>query len=481
MTEPTGEAKASRVRKLSILIPVYNEIRTLERLLDRVMEAPLPCARELVIVDDGSTDGSREVLRRFARGREEVRLLFHKKNGGKGAAIRTAIRHATGDWCIIQDADLEYDPSEYGKLLVPVELGIADAVFGSRFLSGSYRRAMFFWHTLANKTLTVASNVLNDLNVTDMETCYKLVRTEILQNLVIRSKGFDLEPELTAKLARWGARIYEVPISYRGRTYAEGKKIGAKDAVMALSAMVRYRFFDPQYSRHEGFMILQAVRRAKKFNRWLFSQFEEDLGDEVLEAGSGIGNLTEFLLDKKRLVCVDYEDFYVDRLEQSYGHLANFNVQRADLLCPDQMESAVRGDKVDSAMCINVMEHIEDDVAVMRNLAGVVKPGGTVVVLIPHDQDLYSGVDRALGHYRRYDEQTLRKVVEEAGLVVERIRLFNRLGGLGWRISGKVLRKETLSPGQMRVFEWLMPLAKMMDALRLHTANSIICVARVPE
>ncbi|MBI5154813.1 glycosyltransferase [Candidatus Poribacteria bacterium] len=472
---------AAKVQKLSVLIPVYNEIRTIEALLERVMAAPLPCEREVVIVDDCSKDGSREALRRFAAGKPNVKLVFHKHNQGKGAAIRTAIRHFTGDWAIIQDADLEYDPSEYQQLLVPVQEGLADAVFGSRFLTGRYRRAMMFWHTLANKTLTLASNILNDLNLTDMETCYKLIRGDILKNLTIRSKGFDLEPELTAKLARWGARIYEVPISYRGRTYAEGKKIGAKDAYRAFFAMVRYRYLDTRYTNHDGFIILQALRRAHRFNRWLFSTFAHHLGDSVLEAGCGIGNLTELMLNKGRLVCVDNEDFYLDRLRQSYGHLANVRIHKADLTRAQDLAHAADGKLFDSAICINVMEHIQDDVGVLRNMFSVLKPGGRAVVLVPHDPSLYSAVDKVLGHFKRYTRKDLRRCMESAGFRVRECRGFNRVGGFGWRVSGKLLRKDTLSGGQMTVFEMLMPLVRVLEHIPFHSHNSLIIVGEKPK
>ena len=467
------------VRKLSILIPVYNEIRTLDKLLAKVMEAPLPCARELVIVDDCSRDGSREFLQRFAdENPGVVQLVLHKKNGGKGQAIRTAIKHMTGDWAIIQDADLEYDPAEIQHLLAPVLEGVADAVFGSRFLQGRYRRAMYFWHTQANHMLTLMSNVLNDLNLTDMETCYKLIRADILKNLVIRSKGFDLEPELTAKLARWGARLYEVPISYRGRTYAEGKKIGAKDAIHALSAMIRYRYFDNNFARHEGFLILQAVRKAKRFNRWLFSKFEKYIGDEVLEAGCGIGNLTELVLAKKRLVCVDFEKFYVDRLQQAYGHLGNFRVLQADLTQISDFDKAAEGKQFDSIFCINVAEHIEDDRLVFRNFHKYLRDGGYAVILVPHDPKLYTAVDRALGHYRRYTKRELREKLEAEGFAVEKCFGFNRVGGFGWWFSGKILRRKTLSAGQMRIFELAMPLIKVLEQIPFFTHNSVIAIAR---
>ena len=448
---------AVEIKKLSILIPVYNEMRTLRRLLDAVLTAPLPCPRELVIVDDGSSDGSAEILHEYAGKYKQIVLLHHAANQGKGAAVRAAIGAMTGDWAVIQDADLEYNPDEIKELLVPATEGIADAVFGSRFLTGRYRRAMFFWHNLASKAMTITCNLLCDLNLTDIGTCYKLVRSDILKSMVLKSNGFALDAELTTKLSRWGARIYEVPISYRGRSYAEGKKVRPRDALALLGAMLKYRFFDLNYSDHEGFLILQAVRRARRFNRWLFSTFADTIGDNVLEAGCGIGNLTEFLLDRRRLVCIDQEAFYLDRLQNAYGHLANIQFHQADLTRREDLEHASAGRKFDTIICINVLEHIADDEGVLSLFGEFLEPGGRLIILVPHDPALYSEVDRILGHCRRYTREGLEQKLAARGYSVERCLGFNRVGGLGWRISGKLFRKKSLSTGQMTLFELMMP------------------------
>ncbi len=229
--------------KLSVLMPVYNEEKTIEAILERVLASPIP--KEVILVDDGSTDDTRAILRRIVKEKSEVRVFFHAKNGGKGAALRTAIRHATGAVCLVQDADLEYDPDEYGALLQPIWDGRADVVYGSRFLGGTgAHRVHLFWHAVGNRALTTFSNACTNLNLTDMETCYKVVKTDLLQSLTLRSCGFEIEPELTAKLAKQRARIYEVPISYSGRDYSEGKKIGWRDGVRALWAISRYRIGD---------------------------------------------------------------------------------------------------------------------------------------------------------------------------------------------------------------------------------------------
>lgn len=233
-------------RRLSIVIPCFNEKATVEELLRRVARAPLPAPleREIVVVDDCSTDGTRDLLRELARRADPpFRLVEQPVNQGKGAALRRGFAEASGDLIVVQDADLEYDPRDYPVLLAPILEDEADVVYGSRFLGGPHR-VLLFWHSVGNKFLTTFSNMCSNLNLSDMETCYKAFRKGVLDGVPLRSNRFGIEPELTAKFARRRARIYEVPISYHGRTYAEGKKIGWKDGVAALWAIVRYNLAD---------------------------------------------------------------------------------------------------------------------------------------------------------------------------------------------------------------------------------------------
>jgi glycosyltransferase involved in cell wall biosynthesis len=231
--------------KLSIVIPAYNEGRTIHLILDKIKAVQLVqgIEKEVIIVNDCSTDGTEEAILRYQSEHPQLPILYrrHEVNKGKGAALHTGIRHASGDYVIIQDADLEYDPREYNLLLQPITEGMADVVYGSRFMGGNPHRILFFWHSIGNKFLTTLSNMFTNLNLTDMETCYKLFKREIIQGLELRENRFGFEPEVTAKIARLpGVRIYEVGISYYGRTYAEGKKINWKDGFRAIYCILKY-------------------------------------------------------------------------------------------------------------------------------------------------------------------------------------------------------------------------------------------------
>jgi glycosyltransferase involved in cell wall biosynthesis len=225
--------------KLSVVIPVYNEQATIRELYKCIKGVDIE--KEIIFVDDGSTDGSREIILSLAD--ESTRIVLHERNMGKGAALRSGFRHVTGDIVVVQDADLEYDPAQYPKLIAPILEGKADVVYGSRFISGDYRRVLFFWHMVGNNLLTLLSNLFTNLNLTDMETCYKVFRREVVEKITIEEDRFGFEPEITAKLSKLNLRIYEMGISYSGRTYSEGKKIGWKDGISAVRCIIKYNLF----------------------------------------------------------------------------------------------------------------------------------------------------------------------------------------------------------------------------------------------
>lgn len=468
--------------QLSVLMPIYNEARTLRTAVARVLAAPISIPLELICVDDASTDGTSAILTELAANEPRVKLARHPLNQGKGAAIRTAVglMSPQSTIALVQDADLEYDPRDYPALLTPILEGNADAVFGSRFATGAGggRKVLLYWHTVANHFLTWLANILNDVNLTDMETCYKAVRADILRQIPLKSRRFGIEPELTTRLAQWNIRLYEVPVSYHGRTAAEGKKIRAKDALAAVWTLLKCRYWDTRFTTHDGYYILQSIRRARGFNKWMLATFRRFVGQRVLEAGCGIGNFTELLLDRQRLVCVDNDSFYVEMIQRRYGHLENLRVQRTDLSSPADFAS-IHDERIDTVVCLNVVEHIEADTAVLQHYFDVLQPGGHAAILVPAHQWLYSPCDKALGHFRRYSRKELRAKMAAAGFEVLSVREFNRLGVLGWLVN-KLLGRADLNPRQMWLYELLLPLAKLLDFLRLGPGLSVIAVGKKP-
>src|SRR5262245_31360104 len=345
--------------KLSILIPVYNERTVVERSISLVLAAPIQesIERELVIVDDCSTDGTWDILQRLAAAFPQIRLFRHEKNAGKGAAVRTAIGKATGDFSLIQDADLEYDPSEYPKLLRPLLDGHADAVFCSRYLAGEQTRVLPFWHSMINAGLTLVSNMFCNLKLTDMETCYKVFRTDLLKSIPIRSDRFGFEPEIVMKSAKRKLRIYEVPISYHGRTYEEGKKIGWKDGIKALAVIFKFWMIDDLYATPYGRGVLNNLTGTPQYVSWLARVVRPHLGDSVLELGAGIGNLSGRLMSRRLLyVAAENDPLHLHALRNRFLRTPNVRVRQIDPERPEDFDG--RDGSFDTVLCLNVLEYV---------------------------------------------------------------------------------------------------------------------------
>src|SRR3954451_11068108 len=355
--------------KLSILMPVYNERTVVERCISLVLTAPVPenMERELVIVDDCSTDGTFAILQRMAAAFPQIRLFQHSKNRGKGAAVRTAIQKATGDFSLIQDADLEYDPNEYPRLMRPMLDGHADAVFGSRYLAGEQSRVLPFWHSMINKGLTLVSNMFCNLNLTDMETCYKVFRTDLLKSLPIRSDRFGFEPEVVMKSAKRKFRIYEVPISYHGRTYEEGKKIGWKDGIKAFAVIFKFWVIDDLYSAPYGRGLLNNLTGTPQYLSWLARKLRPYLGDNILEVGAGIGNLTGRLMSRRTLYVAGEKDpLHLHALRNRFLRTPNAVAQRIDPTVAEDLRGLENC--FDTVLCINLVEYLSDPLRSLESL-----------------------------------------------------------------------------------------------------------------
>lgn len=443
--------------------------------------APLPegLDREIVVVDDGSTDGSDRIVEELARRMPDVvRLVRHDRNRGKGAAIRTAVAHARGEFCVIQDADLEYNPREYENLLRPLLEGDADAVYGSRFMIVAERRVMFYWHSLANRFMTEFCNLVADMNLTDMATGYKAFRTAVLAETPLRSDGFGFEPEITIKLGRRGARVYEVPVSYHGRTYEEGKKIRTRDAFIMLWTIFRFSFTGDLY-RDAGARTLHALSAAPRFNRWMADTIRPYVRDRVLEIGAGIGNLTRALVaGRSRYAATDINPEHLARLKSRFVHRLNLEAHFCDLTRAEDFEP-FRGD-MDTVICLNVLEHVENDRAGLANIFSALAPGGRAIVLVPEGQSVFGTIDEALGHFRRYSEAELKSKLEQAGFEVERILRFNRVSRPAWFVSGRILKRTSLEWNQMRLYDRFVWLWRRIDRFLPWRPTSIIGIAKKP-
>jgi glycosyltransferase involved in cell wall biosynthesis len=494
---------------LSVLVPVYNEQHLVAASLGRlaVLEKSPHLERvQVIVVDDSSKDGTPAALAAFARergidlapapphaprgpggpvpavelgagrhGKTDWIFLRHARNGGKGAAIQTALARADGRYAVIHDADLEYHPVDILRMIDVFVEEQADAVFGSRFAGGESRRVLFFRHELGNKLLTFLTNLATNLNLTDMETCYKAVRTDLLRSIPIFSNDFRLEPELTIKLAKREARVFEIPIRYSGRTYQEGKKINWTDGVKALGAIVRFTFSDKIYVVDDpGNQMTRRLASANRFTSWMADLVRPFLGSRLLEIGSGTGAITRRLVPRDLYVAGEVDPLYLETLRNLTADRPYLEARYTDVTDLETFPRVEGG--FDSVVCLNVIEHVDDDVGALRNVRVALAPGGRAVVLVPAGPWNLGTLDAALGHRRRYTEASLRAVAAEAGLAVKEIVPFNRISSLPWWLNGRLLRRRAAGRFQIGVVDLLTPILRRIDRFLPLPPLSLIAV-----
>ncbi len=420
----SSNASQENVQRIlfSILIPVYNEQAYLSLVIDRVLAAPLPerVDRELVLVDDCSTDRTPEIIKELVAKHPGVIKAFRQpKNQGKGAAIRRAIKEMTGDFAIIQDADLEYDPNEYSLVLAPLLDGRADVVYGSRFATRETRKVLQYHHKLGNLFLTHLSNFTTGLDLTDMETCYKAFRADALKSIPLRSNRFGIEPEITAKIAKRGWTVYEVPISYNGRRYSEGKKIGWKDGVSAIKLILQYWFVDDSfYDEDSDSNSAQQIEQSKNFGKELVKQASPYLGMKTLELGAGLGAISRFLPQKERLTVSEVDERRLKFLHASYDGNAVVDVAKVDLRSRETTLSESDYEIYDAAVCFCRTSILDlEDADSLKLIKNVLTKSGRFIVTLPAKHKGAKG-ERALG----YTPEEIRRSLERGGFEIEKLQ-----------------------------------------------------------
>jgi glycosyltransferase involved in cell wall biosynthesis len=480
---------STKAISISVLVPVYNEQHLVAECLKRVTllaHCEFLSSIEVIVVDDGSTDLTPQVLADFARSQtsrlsnhegQKIRWSFHKhpRNLGKGAAIRTALGKATGTISVIQDADLEYHPRDLVNILGVFLEQDADAVFGSRFQSSGTRRVLLFRHQLGNKFLTFLCNLITNLNLTDVWTGYKAIRTELLKSIPIVADDFRLEPEIAIKLAKREARIFEVPISYFGRSYEEGKNVGWRDGIAALGTMLRCAVSDDIYQADEyGSQMLARLARAPRFNAWMAETIKPYCGQRVLEIGSGVGSLTRRLIPRAKYVASDINPLYLQTLANLGADRPYMETAYCDVT---ELSSFPRTDtEYDTVICLNVIEHVDDDRTALLNINRVLAPSGRAIILVPQGMRNFGTLDHVLGHRRRYTRKSLAELAAECGFAVTSMLEFNRVGSLAWFLNGKILQRRTFGIGQIWLLNLMTPVFRRLDNLLPLPPLSLIAI-----
>lgn len=453
--------------KLSIIIPVYNELNTVLEVIRRVQNERHN--KEIIIVDDGSTDGSADLLRQIKE--KDIKVIFLAQNRGKGYAVREAIKHITGDITIIQDADLEYYPDEYTILIDKIIQNKADVVYGTRFL-GTHR-VFNFYHFLGNNILNLVANVLLNTTLTDLMSGFKAFKTSILKQLVLEADGFGLEAEITAEIFKRRLRVYEVPISYEGRDYEDGKKIKWTDFFSCLYWLIRPLLRKIDVAEET----LLKMRILRNYNLWTYHKIKPFLGKEILEIGSGIGRISKYLISLKSNVTLsDINDDHLDYLRRKFIGNPLVKIIKMD---GANFDSRTIENKFDTIVAINVLEHIENDVGVLKKINDGLAKEANLLLIVPAHKILFGKLDAILPHYRRYSRKELVDKLINTGFIIEKIEYMNFLSAIGWFINFKLLNRKRMPTLTIFLADKLIPLVSLIEKfIKFPFGLSLFAVAK---
>jgi len=466
--------------RLSIIITVFNQRYDVASALQGIKSAKLPdgMEREIIFIDDGSTDGSVEALQKLASSHPEIIVLHHDRPRGPGACFQTALARASGELCLVQDVQLAYNPDEYERLLTPVMDGVADAVLGSRFLPHQYRRVIPHVQVRRHRRISSWTSILTNRDFSDVLCPFKLFRTIMVKSIPLRCRGLGVSNELLAKLVKRGFRLCEVPVSYRGWSYGVEKPISFKQMWSAMAAAVAFYFIDDIYEKQYGHDILHRLSATHRFNRWMADTIRPWVGDNVLEIGAGMGNLTMKLLPRSQYVVSDIDPLHLDFLSQVLTESTKVRVERADLESVDDFNRLAG--QFDTVVCLNVVEHVKQDELALSNINKALMPGGRACILVPQIPGIYGTLDTVLGHYRRYTQKELAEKMERAGFVVEKIFSFNRPAVPAWWLNGRILRATNFGRLQLKIYDSLVWLFRRIDKMLPWRGVSVIVIGRKP-
>jgi SAM-dependent methyltransferase len=452
--------------KLSVIIPVFNEANTILEIIKKIQNTVFE--KEIIIVDDGSNDGTREILKQLmnekltsdSEKQKDIKIIFKKKNDGKGSAVREGLKYVTGNIVVIQDADLEYYPDEYGLLIQKIVEGKADVVYGSRFI-GTHR-VFYLYHYLGNRILNSIVNIFLNTCLTDLMTGYKVFRRSVFDNIRLEADGFEFEVEITVEVFKQRYRVYEVPISYAGRTYEEGKKIRWSDFFRCLYWLLKSNC----RSIETGKDTLLKMKLMDKNNEWTYKKIKPYLGNTILEFGSGMGTISRYLVRYGRKVFLtDINTDYVEYLKDRF--IGNPEVY---VYCKDiEKDEMVFGNvKFDTIIAINLLEHIEDDEKVMKNACSLLSSGGKFIIIVPAHKFLMSEFDRLIGHQRRYEKDDLKNKLERAGFKISHMEFMNSFSAIGWFFQFKILHKRAMMKSSLIFADKIViPVVKLVEK-RIH-------------